>query len=40
MIEIPVAIAYGAITVGMGLFAVVLAAQLIGQFRRGMAGYE
>lgn len=40
MIEIPVAIAYGAITVGMGLFAVVLAAQLVGQFRRGMAGYE
>ena len=40
MIEIPVAIAYAAITVGMGLFAVVLAAQLIGQLRRGMAGYE
>ena len=40
MIEIPVWIAYGAITVGMGLFALVLAAQLIGQFRRGVAGYE
>ena len=40
MIEIPVWIAYGAIAVGMGLFAIVLAAQLIGQFRRGVAGYE
>ena len=40
MIEIPVSIAYAAITIGMGLFAVVLAAQLIGQFRRGVAGYE
>jgi len=40
MIEIPVWITYGAISVGMGLFAVVLAAQLIGQFRRGVAGHE
>ena len=40
MIEIPVWIAYGAITIGMGLFAAVLAAQLFGQFRRGIAGYE
>ena len=40
MIELPVWIAYGAITVGMGLFAVVLAVQLVNQFRRGISGYE
>jgi len=34
MIEIPVWIAYGAISVGMGLFAMVLAGQLFNQFRR------
>ncbi|MDE2912993.1 MAG: TRAP transporter small permease [Paracoccaceae bacterium] len=39
MIELPVWIAYGSITVGMGLFAVVLAAQLADQLRRGVAGY-
>ena len=40
MIEIPVWIAYGAITIGMGLFILVLAAQLVGQFRQGIADYE
>ena len=40
MIEIPVSIAYGAITFGMGLFAVVLVVQLAGQFRQGVDGYE
>ena len=40
MLEIPVWIAYGAITIGMGLFAVVLAVQLILQFRRGVARYD
>ncbi len=40
MIEIPVWIAYGAIAFGMGLFAVVLAGQLIGQFRQGVTDYE
>ena len=40
MIEIPVCIAYGAITFGMGLFAVVLAGQLVGQFRQGVTDYE
>ena len=40
MIEIPVSIAYGAITVGMGLFAFVLITQLVQQFRRGVENYE
>ena len=40
MIEIPVAIAYGAITFGMGLFAIVLLVQLVRQLRRGVADYE
>ena len=40
MIEIPVWIAYGAITAGMGLFALVLAVQLIDQLRGGISGHE
>lgn len=40
MIEIPVWIAYGAITLGLGLFGLVLAYQLVGQFRHGTSGYE
>ena len=40
MIEIPVSIAYGAITAGMGLFALVLAVQLIDQLRGGISGHE
>ncbi len=40
MIEIPVWIAYGAITAGMGLFALVLAVQLIEQLRGGISGHE
>ena len=40
MIELPVWVAYGSITFGMGLFALVLAGQLFGQFRCGVAGYE
>ena len=40
MIEIPVWIAYGAISAGMGLFGLVLAIQLILQFRRGVNGYD
>lgn len=40
MIEIPVWIAYAAITVGMGLFALVLLLQLILQFSQGMTDYE
>lgn len=40
MIEIPVWIAYGAITLGFGLSILVLIAQLYLQFRRGPAGYE
>lgn len=40
MIEIPVSIAYGAITFGMGLFAVVLVVQLVGQFLQGVDSYE
>ena len=40
MIEIPVWIAYGAITLGMGLYAVVLVAQIIAQFRSGVKNYE
>jgi len=40
MIEIPVAIAYGAITVGFGLSILVLAGQLFSQFRTGITNYE
>ncbi len=40
MIEIPVWIAYGAITFGMGLYAAVLVVQLTGQFRQGVDDYE
>lgn len=40
MIEVPVWIAYGAITLGMSFFLLVLALQLFLQFRRGAAGYE
>lgn len=40
MIEIPVWIAYGAITIGFGLSIAVLAAQLFFQCRSGPAGYE
>ena len=40
MIEVPVWIAYGAITLGMGFFILVLVLQLFLQFRRGIAGYE
>lgn len=40
MIEVPVAIAYGAICFGMGLFIVVLVLKLIDQIRHGVAGYE
>ena len=40
MIEIPVWIAYGAITIGMGLFALVLAVQLVVQLRGGISGHE
>lgn len=40
MIEIPVWIAYGAITLGMGMFALVLALQLLLQFRQGPRHYE
>ncbi len=40
MIEIPVWIAYGAITAGMGLFGLVLLGQLVSQFRRGVKAHE
>lgn len=40
MIEIPVWIAYGAITAGMGLFGVVLAVQLVTQLTRGISAHE
>lgn len=40
MIELPVWIAYGAITIGMGLFGLVVLWQLIAQFRHGVSGYE
>ena len=40
MIEIPVWIAYGAISVGMGLFILVLVLQLALQLRQGWADYE
>ena len=40
MVEIPVWIAYGAITLGMGLYAVVLIVQMALQLRQGVQGYE
>ena len=40
MIEIPVWIAYGAITLGMGLYAVVLVGQIVLQIRAGAGNYE
>ena len=40
MLEIPVWITYGAISIGMGLVVVVLVAQLIQQLRRGPVAYE
>lgn len=40
MIEIPVWIAYAAITVGMGLFGLVTAGQLVQQIRRGPSHHE
>ena len=40
MLEIPVSIAYGAITIGFGLSILVLLAQLIWQCRHGPANYE
>ena len=40
MIEIPVWIAYGAITLGMGFYALVLFWQIIEQLRSGATGYE
>jgi len=40
MLEIPVSIAYGAITIGFGLSILVLLSQLYSQFRHGPANYE
>ena len=40
MLEIPHWIAYGAITAGMGLSALILILQIVGQFRHGVRGYE
>jgi TRAP-type C4-dicarboxylate transport system permease small subunit len=40
MIEIPVWIAYAAITLGMGLVAIVMAFQLMRQLSQGFRGYE
>ena len=40
MIEIPVWIAYGAITIGMGGYATVLVVQLIAQLLSGVRDYE
>ena len=40
MIEIPVWIAYGATTLGMGLYALVLLWQIIRQLQSGATGYE
>lgn len=40
MIELPVWIPYGAITIGMGLYGLVLLAQVIAQFLKGVRGYE
>ena len=40
MIEIPVWIAYGSITIGMGLFILVLVLQLYWQFKQGMQSYD
>ena len=39
MIEIPVWIAYGAISIGMALFALLLLGQAVLQFRQGVRGY-
>ena len=40
MIELPVSVAYGAITLGMGAYAAVLLVQIIVQLRSGVKGYE
>jgi TRAP-type C4-dicarboxylate transport system permease small subunit len=40
MIEIPVWIAYGAITIGMGGYAIVLVVQLLAQLLSGVKEYE
>jgi TRAP-type C4-dicarboxylate transport system permease small subunit len=40
MIEIPVSIAYGAITIGFGLTILVFVGQLVSQCRKGPANYE
>ena len=40
MIELPIWVAYAAITAGMGLFALVLAGQLCNQLRLGVKEYE
>ena len=40
MIELPVWIPYGAVTIGMALTVMVLLAQLVQQFRHGVSGYE
>ena len=40
MMEIPVWIPYGAITIGMGLYAAILAWQLLLQLRSGVRGHE
>ena len=40
MIEIPVWIAYGAITIGMGGYAAVLVVQLLLQLLAGVRDYE
>ena len=40
MIELPVWIAYGAITIGMGAYAIVLIVQIVFQFLSGVKNYE
>lgn len=40
MIEIPVWVIYGSITVGMSFYILVLVIQLLAQFRHGVANYE
>ena len=40
MIEIPVWVAYGAITIGMGGYAIVLVIQMLLQLRMGVTDYE
>lgn len=40
MIELPLWIPYGAITIGFGIAVLVLIGQLIGQFRHGWINYE